>query len=156
MTAIIVVSAPACGYTTAPASPPSAVPPTIGSTDTSIANKATTLLSDGGFPLYVFQPDHRRRSTCSGSCAYVWPPVLVSPKQRAQAGRGVKASLLGTDPYSKNKAVVTYNGWPLYRYRDDLAPGSAAGEGTNLNGGYWYVISSDGVPIVPPGDPPAA
>ena len=40
--------------------------------------------------------------------------------------------------------MVTYNGWPLYAYTADTAPGVAKGQGLKLNGGYWYVISPSG------------
>ncbi|HKS77574.1 MAG TPA: hypothetical protein VJQ07_01770, partial [Gaiellaceae bacterium] len=42
---------------------------------------------------------------------------------------------------------VTYNKWPLYTFVNDTAAGQAKGEGQNLNGGKWYVISPKGVLI---------
>jgi predicted lipoprotein with Yx(FWY)xxD motif len=114
------------------------------------------VLTDLGYALYVFQPDHAQRSTCKDSCAVAWPPILVARGQEATAGPGVQASLLGTEPYSATQSVVTYKGWPLYTYVNDTTTGVAAGQATNLNGGYWYAIRPNGVPIVPPGDPPAS
>jgi hypothetical protein len=49
--------------------------------------------------------------------------------------------------------VVTYNGWPLYTYVADVQPGTASGEGINLNGGPWYLMRPDGSPLVPAGQP---
>jgi hypothetical protein len=49
--------------------------------------------------------------------------------------------------------VVTYAGWPLYTYQSDVQPAIAAGQGVNLNGGYWYLLRPDGTPLVPAGDP---
>ena len=117
--------------------------------------KADVITDSAGFALYVFQPDHGQRVTCKNSCAVIWPPVFMSPNQRAAAGPGVQPSLLGSDLYSSGRSVVTYNGWPLYTYVSDTTAGVAAGQGLNLNGGYWYVIRPDGTVIVPPGDPPA-
>ena len=117
--------------------------------------KTQVLTDSAGLALYIFQPDHRQRATCTGSCAAIWPPVLLSPNQHATAGTDVQPSLLGTDPYTGNRSVVKYNGWPLYTYISDTTAGVAVGQGLNLNGGYWYVIRPDGLPIVPPGDPPA-
>ena len=138
-----------------PGTPPSAVPPTIEASSTA-QFKADVLTDSAGFALYVFQPDRGQRATCKSSCAAAWPPVLLASDQHPTAGPGVQASLLGTDPYSGNQSVATYNGWPLYRYINDTTAGVAAGQAQNLNGGYWYVIRADGVPIVPPGDPPAS
>jgi predicted lipoprotein with Yx(FWY)xxD motif len=39
---------------------------------------------------------------------------------------------------------VTYNHWPLYRYIADTKPGQATGQGLDLNGGLWYVLSPSG------------
>jgi hypothetical protein len=60
---------------------------------------------------------------------------------------GVKASLLGSDPDPSGGRVVTYAGWPLYTYVADGSPGSHTGQGINLNGGLWYVMSPSGSAI---------
>ena len=39
---------------------------------------------------------------------------------------------------------VTYNGWPLYFFAGDSAPGDTNGEG---QGGVWYAIDPTGNPI---------
>jgi predicted lipoprotein with Yx(FWY)xxD motif len=117
--------------------------------------KTQVLTDSSGFALYIFQPDHRQQATCKGFCAAIWPPVFLSPDQHAIAGPGVQPSLVGSDPYSRNRSVATYNGWPLYTYASETTAGVAVGQGLDVNGGYWYAIQSDGTPIVPPGDPPA-
>ena len=52
--------------------------------------------------------------------------------RRPRAGAGVTASKLGTlpDPNTGGR-VVTYNGYPLYRYAGDLAAGQARGQALN-------------------------
>src|SRR5690348_9709128 len=52
------------------------------------------LFGPGGMPVYMFVPDRRSKSTCYGTCAKYWPPLLTNGKPLA--GPGVKASLLGT------------------------------------------------------------
>ena len=154
-TLAVAVSAGGCGASSGPPETPAgAAPPTVNA---SYLNqfKSEVLTNGAGFPLYVFQPDHGRAVTCKGSCAAIWPPVFISPTQRTKSGPGIQASLLGSDPYSGKRSVVTYNGWPLYGYVSDVAPGVATGQGLNLNGGYWYVIRPDGKVLVPAGDPPA-
>ena len=137
-----------------PSASPNAAAPTINTSYMS-QFKTQILTNSAGHALYIFQPDHRQRATCTGSCAAIWPPVLLSHSQRPVAGPDMQPSLLGSDPYAGNSSVVTYSGWPLYTYISDTTPGVAVGQGLNLNGGYWYVIRPDGQPIVPPGDPPA-
>ncbi len=152
--ATVAVSA-ACGASSGPSAlPADTVPPTINATYLSQFT-AKVLTNSAGFALYVFQPDHRRAVTCKGTCAAIWPPIFIPASQHATSGPGVQSSLLGSDPDSSNRSVVTYAGWPLYTYVSDVAPEVATGQGLNLNGGYWYVIQPDGKVIVPSGDPPA-
>jgi hypothetical protein len=43
--------------------------------------------------------------------------------------------------------IVTYGGYPLYRYAGDIDPGSANGQGLFLNGGPWYALDPQARPI---------
>jgi predicted lipoprotein with Yx(FWY)xxD motif len=99
---------------------------------------------DEGVTLYVFAPDRRRAVTCTGECAAAWPPLTVPGGQRPQADGAVRRHLVGTKPDPAGGRVVTYAGWPLYRFVSDTEPGEANGQDVNLNGGYWYVISPNG------------
>jgi predicted lipoprotein with Yx(FWY)xxD motif len=113
----------------------------------SLPGVGTVLVNSRGYTLYMFEPDARRRVTCTNLCAATWPPVKISPGGRLVAGPGVRADLLGSDPDPAGGRVVTYNGWPLYTYRSDVQPGWVTGQGINLNGGYWYVIRPSGKPV---------
>jgi predicted lipoprotein with Yx(FWY)xxD motif len=95
-----------------------------------------------GRTLYLFAPDKPGKSTCYGSCAHYWPPLLSTGKPTA--GTGVKASLLGMTTRKDGKRQVTYNGHPLYTYVGDSAAGKTSGEGLNLSGGLWWVVSPAG------------
>ena len=77
-------------------------------------------------------------------CAAVWPPLKVEAGQKASSSGQVKSSLLGSDSGPEGGEVVTYAGWPLYTYVADTSPGTATGQGVNLNGGYWYAIAPSG------------
>ena len=112
-----------------------------------ISAVGTVLVNGQGKTLYVFKPDQAKKVTCTGSCAAVWPPVTLGSGAKPTASGGVKASLLASDPNPSGGSVVTYNGWPLYAYVADTAPGSARGQGVNLNGGVWYVMSPSGQPV---------
>jgi predicted lipoprotein with Yx(FWY)xxD motif len=104
----------------------------------------TVLVTNKGFALYIYAPDAARSVTCTGGCATAWPPLLVQAGQNVAAGPGVRPGLLGTLPNPGGGRVVTYHGWPLYTYLGDAAPGRAAGQGADDDGGYWYVMRPSG------------
>jgi predicted lipoprotein with Yx(FWY)xxD motif len=100
------------------------------------------LVTAQGHALYLFAADKHGKSTCYGSCASYWPPLLTTGKPTA--GTGVKTSLLGVTTRKDGKHQVTYNGHPLYTYVGDKAAGKTSGEGLNLSGGRWWVVSPAG------------
>jgi predicted lipoprotein with Yx(FWY)xxD motif len=107
------------------------------------------VLVDGqGRTLYMFPPDAGRGVTCTGACAGTWPPLVIADSRTPTAGAGVIKSDLGTvaDP-NTGARVVTYAGYPLYRYAGDVAAGTANGQALFLNGGPWYVVDPDGQPV---------
>jgi len=99
------------------------------------------LTDPDGMTLYLFLPDDQGASQCNGGCANTWPPLLAE----VGAGPGVDADLLGTVARSDGTLQVTYNGWPLYRYAPDDAPGDVTGQGA---GGNWWVVDAAGEPIM--------
>ncbi|MEV6610785.1 hypothetical protein [Kutzneria sp. NPDC051319] len=102
------------------------------------------LTTDGGFTLYVFEPDGHQAVSCTDACAGSWPPLFEPPTGRPPAGPGVCAAMIGATFDPDGGQVITYAGWPLYTYASDLAPGQANGQALNLNGGPWYVIRPSG------------
>jgi predicted lipoprotein with Yx(FWY)xxD motif/mono/diheme cytochrome c family protein len=110
----------------------------------SIPGVGTVLVNSAGHTLYVFAPDNATRVTCTGGCAAIWPPVFVPAGGHAVATGAVKQALFGSYPDPSGGSVLTYHGWPLYTYVADTTPGSAAGQGVNLNGGYWWTITTSG------------
>jgi predicted lipoprotein with Yx(FWY)xxD motif len=109
-----------------------------------LPNLGYVLVDGRGRTLYMFVPDKRKRVTCVGTCAVVWPPVKLPGGGKAVARGRVKAKLLGSDPNPAGGRVVTYAGWPLYTYVTDTRPGVATGQAVNLNGGLWYVLAPSG------------
>jgi predicted lipoprotein with Yx(FWY)xxD motif len=105
------------------------------------------ILVDGrGRTLYLFARDRNGKSACSGSCATYWPPLIAAGKSRA--GAGVTASLLGTTRRADGRLQVTYRHHPLYTYVGDSKKGQTSGQGLNLSGGLWWVVSPAGNKIV--------
>jgi len=112
-----------------------------------------TVLVDGqGLTVYMYATDVRGQpSRCYDICAVQWPPVVLKPGvTRPVAGPGIDAALLGTSPRTDGTTQVTYNGWPLYLWPPDRAPGKATGQALTNAGGLWYVLSPAGKPIVTP------
>lgn len=108
----------------------------------SVGGVGTVIVDGQGYTLYLFEPDNHSSSTCTGSCAAAWPPLLLSGGVAApRAGSGALPALLGTARRSDGSVQVTYGGWPLYRWVGDTRPGVATGEGLNNFGGLWYAVS---------------
>jgi predicted lipoprotein with Yx(FWY)xxD motif len=104
-----------------------------------------TVVVDGkGMTLYLFAADSNKppASRCDGSCAKYWPPLLAGAA--VPAAQGVSTSLLGTVARSDGTKQVTLNGWPLYTYAGDHAPGQANGEGLNAFGATWWALTATG------------
>ncbi|MFF3409578.1 hypothetical protein ACFYW8_25910 [Streptomyces sp. NPDC002742] len=110
---------------------------------TATAGKLGTILVDAkGNTLYLFEADKSTQSTCDGSCAAAWPPLLTSGSPTASGS--AKSALLGTTKRSDGKMQVTYNGHPLYGYAGDSKPGDTNGQGLNQFGAAWYVLNTSG------------
>ena len=99
------------------------------------------LTAASGMTVYLFMPDAQGSPTCTDSCAQAWPPLTVDDAGQVTGGDGVDASLLGTVEHPGEGTQVTYNGWPLYQFAADSAPGDTNGQG---QGGVWYVLDPTG------------
>jgi predicted lipoprotein with Yx(FWY)xxD motif len=104
------------------------------------------LVNAQGHTIYLFAKDRNGKSTCSGSCARFWPPLLSRGKPTA--GPGVEPTLVGTTRRSNGRLQVTYNKHPLYSYSLDKRAGQTNGEGNFGFGGKWYAISAKGTAVV--------
>jgi predicted lipoprotein with Yx(FWY)xxD motif len=103
-------------------------------------NDLGDILQDGeGRTLYLFMPDEQSgEPTCYDSCAENWPAFV----ETVTAGDGVDASLLTTATRTDDAGVqVVYNGWPLYYFAGDEAPGDTNGQGLN---DIWWVVDAAG------------
>jgi predicted lipoprotein with Yx(FWY)xxD motif len=92
-----------------------------------------------GATLYLLVGDRRATPTCVGDCEGVWAPLPGDGP--VEAGEGVDPRLVGSVERQDGTAQVTYNGWPLYRYRGDAGPGDLEGHG-QLN--VWFAIGVHG------------
>ena len=103
--------AAACSSAATPA--PGATSLTVGS-----ANGPTLgayLTGQNGMTLYVLTTDTPDTSTCAGSCATTWPPLIVA------AGAAITGPTGATLPFATmtradGTVQATYNHMPLYYY----------------------------------------
>jgi len=102
--------------------------------DTTVSASVTTdniptLVGPDGKTLYTFAPDQGGGvSTCYDTCEEEWPPLIIDEGAQPSAGEGVPGQL-GTTTREDDSIQVTYNGWPLYFFYEDEAPGDANGQG---------------------------
>lgn len=150
----------ACGTSTAPGSaygggtaraststrPSAASSPTTTSSSGSGRSRAVltvrktaigyVLANAEGYTIYWFARDPKGspRSACTGGCLLEWFPVTGRPV----AAKGVTlGAALGTITRASGLVQATYNGYPLYTFGSDSAPGQTNGNGS---GGAWHVI----------------
>ena len=96
----------------------------------------TILANSRGLTLYYYSADKRDSGTsvCTGGCATAWPPLAAPVK--APAGVRLPGPL-GIITRPGGVRQVTINGYPIYTYAGDKAPGQATGNGIE---GVWHVI----------------
>ncbi|WP_265109765.1 plastocyanin/azurin family copper-binding protein [Halosolutus halophilus] len=100
------------------------------------------LVDSDEMTLYMFDQDTQgeSESACYEDCADAWPPLTTDT---IAAGDDVTADL-ETFERETGEMQVMANGWPLYGFAQDDAPGDARGQGSN---GVWWVLGPDGTPI---------
>jgi len=128
--------------TTAAKSPPGAESGVAVLTVASAPKVGPILVDAKGFTVYDFHKDKGTVSSCYGSCAGVWPPVLSEGEPTA--GEGASASKLGTTKRKDGTVQVTYAGHPLYTYVADKKPGEANGNDFSSFGAQWYALKGNG------------
>lgn len=109
--------------------------------DVAETSLGAVLVDAEGFTLYAFTPDAQGAPTCEGGCAGTWPPALVDG---TPAGSDAVLGAVATATHPDGGEQVTVNGWPLYRYAADAAPGDVNGQGV---GDVWFAVSPDGSPL---------
>jgi predicted lipoprotein with Yx(FWY)xxD motif len=94
------------------------------------------LANANGYTIYWFAKDPRGGShpACAGRCLLAWFPVKGQPVAAKGVTLDGKLSRI-TRPGGVMQA--TYNGYPLYTFGSDSAPGMANGNGS---AGVWHVI----------------
>jgi predicted lipoprotein with Yx(FWY)xxD motif len=98
------------------------------------------VLSDpNGMTLYAFTNDVDAASTCSGTCAEAWPPVIVDPDFIVSPG--LDSGIFATTQRADGSSQLVAGKWPLYLYAADAKPGDITGQGS---GDVWYAVDTSG------------
>ena len=134
-------SGPSAASTPTPAPGPTPAP-VVKTTTAMVAGKSMTILVDAskGMTLYWFTPDKAGQVTCTAGCLAVWPPLEMPDTTTKPTGDAGVTGKLATVTNPNGKAQVTYNGWPLYFYAKDKAPGDTTGQSV---GQKWFVVTPD-------------
>lgn len=161
LAAAAVVGLAACGSGSSSSTPSSSTtsnPPATSNTGTSTSSssasatglKLTTisghkvLTTAQGFVVYWFAKDTPTTSNCNGSCATFWPPLTGTPT----AAAGVTLSgKLGTVNRADGAVQATYDGHPLYLFKQDTSAGMDSGNALNASGGLWWAMTASGAKI---------
>lgn len=102
------------------------------------------IVVDGaGMTAYIFDEDvaGSGESSCSGSCARLWPAITTD--SATPEIEGITGTISTIDSAAGGKQV-TINGSPLYTYAGDGAPGDTTGQGYD---GTWWVVDASGTKV---------
>ena len=97
------------------------------------------LADTNGMTLYTWAGDAAgsNMSACSDACATAWPPYLVAEDMARSLMMSTRAGAI------EGTHQVTLDGWPLYHFVRDTAPGDANGDGVNAFGASWSAVKAD-------------
>jgi predicted lipoprotein with Yx(FWY)xxD motif len=99
-----------------------------------------------GRTLYRLQRETTHHIMCTGTCAKVWPPLLVPSRHtplRAGAGVHVRLSIVRRPD---GKFQVAASGKPLYTFADDRRRGDVRGQ--DFQG--FFVVPAKNPAVTPP------
>lgn len=93
--------------------------------------------------VYVFDKDvaNSGKSSCAGTCATLWPPVVAKSDTPSVSGVTGK---VGTITATDGSKQLTINGLPVYYFAKDSAPGDVKGQGVQ---NVWWVLDPAGTKI---------
>ena len=93
-----------------------------------VGSIGTVLVAANGMTVYIFTKDVKDsgKSACAAGCIDTWPALTVAAGATPAGGTGVTGKL-GTITRDDGTLQVTYNGLPLYFFKNDKAPGDANG-----------------------------
>lgn len=89
------------------------------------------LTDASGMTLYTFDKDTPGVSNCYDDCAVKWPPLFADEGAMDDGDFTIVTRTDGTKMWA-------YEGWPLYLWINDKAPGDTTGD---MVGGVWHTAT---------------
>lgn len=93
----------------------------------------SVLTDEEGMTLYIFDRDEPGVSNCYDQCAENWPPFFAEEGAEPEGDFTLVERNDGT-------MMWAHDGWPLYYWINDVAPGDTTGDGV---GDVWHVVKAD-------------
>jgi predicted lipoprotein with Yx(FWY)xxD motif len=147
--ALIATACSSASHTTSPASSSSGAASAASASSMTVKTQTGPLgsyLADGsGRALYLFASDTSSTSSCSGTCATLWPPLTA--KGPVSAKEGASGTDITTITRPDGTKQVTYAGHPLYYFAGDSGAGQTSGQGVNEFGALWWLVAPSGQKI---------
>ncbi|QUQ72557.1 hypothetical protein [Kutzneria sp. CA-103260] len=127
------------GQTQPPSQP--ADPNQVKLTATTVGQLGQVVTDSTGMTLYRFDGDTANppASNCNDQCAKTWPPELATSSTATLDG--IDQSAVGVILRKDGTKQITINGWAVYRYAKDAAPGDAKGQGLMQK---WFAVTPQG------------
>ena len=93
-----------------------------------------TILTDAnGMTLYIWDNDEPGVTNCYDQCAVNWPPLIAADDAQPEGDFTLVERNDGSQMWA-------HDGWPLYLWIQDEAPGDTTGDGV---GGTWHTAVID-------------
>jgi predicted lipoprotein with Yx(FWY)xxD motif len=108
---------------------PNSMGPRSSQAQVTTTDKGATLVNVKGMTLYTYDEDRNGKSSCNGTCAQNWRPLLAT----TSASPSGNWSIITRSDGSKQWA---YKGKPLYTWSKDTKPGDTTGDGIKA---AWHV-----------------
>jgi predicted lipoprotein with Yx(FWY)xxD motif len=96
------------------------------------------LVGPDGRALYGFTNDLNGQSTCFGTCADAWPPVVVNPDWIV--GPNLDSGVFSTVARKDGTTQLVAGKWPLYYFSGDATAADLKGQGS---GDVWFAVAPD-------------
>jgi predicted lipoprotein with Yx(FWY)xxD motif len=110
-------------------------------TATTVGQLGQVVTDAAGMTLYRFDGDTANppTSNCNDACAKTWPPELATSSTATLDG--VDQSVVGVILRKDGTKQITINGWAVYKFSKDTAPGDAKGQGAMQK---WFAVTPQG------------
>jgi predicted lipoprotein with Yx(FWY)xxD motif len=104
------------------------------------------LTDSAGMTLYYLSSEAGGHIGCAGGCLGFWPPMVMPAGTTSVPGVTGAPGKFGVSPRT-DISQVTYNGFPLYHFVKDAAPGDTHGAGIKAFGGVWWPVTLTSAPL---------